>query len=402
MYAGPIRGVVHGIFDGPHATPPQADSGPVFLGIKNVTPDGRLDISEIKHIAEEHYPQWTRRVEPRANDIVFSYEASLHRYAIIPEGFRGCLGRRLGLIRPNVDKVIPRFLHYYLLSAKWRSVVETHVVNGATVDRIPILRLPEFHIRIPDLHTQRNVVSILAAYDDLIENSRQRIRLLEREARLIYEEWFVRLRFPGYKYANFKDGVPAGWTRKRTSNVCDTIGGGTPSTKVPEYWGGNVTWVVPSDITDNDCLVLLDSRRKITERGLRESSARVVPEETILMTSRASVGFFTLMDREVTTNQGFINIIPRDERMRMYLLFNLMNRVAEIRGNAKGTTYPEISKGRFRTMDIVVPDGALLQRFSDIASDIVRQVRLLKRTTLQLGQARDLLLPRLMNGELEP
>ena len=88
--------------------------------------------------------------------------------------------------------------------------------------------------------------------------------------------------------------------------------------------------------------------------------------------------------------------------MRMYLLFNLMSRVTEIRGNAKGTTYPEISKGRFRTMDIVVPDGALLQRFSDIALDIVRQVRLLKRSTLQLGRARDLLLPRLMNGELEP
>ena len=118
------------------------------------------------------------------------------------------------------------------------------------------------------------------------------------------------------------------------------------------------------------------------------------------MTSRASVGFFALMDRQAATNQGFINIIPHDERMRLYLLFNLMSRVAEIRGNAKGTTYPEISKGRFRTMDIVVPESAPVAKFSDIVSDIMRQVRCLKRSSAQLARARGLLLPRLMSGEL--
>ena len=178
------------------------------------------------------------------------------------------------------------------------------------------------------------------------------------------------------------------------------LGGGTPSTKVPEYWDGDVTWVVPSDVTSNDCLVLLDSERKITEKGLRESSARMVPAETILMTSRASVGFFALMDREVATNQGFINIIPHDERLRMYLLFNLMSRVAEIRVNAKGTTYPEISKGRFRAMNIVIPGGALAEKFSDIVLAVVRQVRCLKRSISQLENARDAFLPRLMNGEI--
>jgi len=97
---------------------------------------------------------------------------------------------------------------------------------------------------------------------------------------------------------------------------------------------------------------LLDSERKITEKGLKKSSAKMVPENTILMTSRASVGYFALMDYAVCTNQGFINIIPHDANARMWLLFNLMNRVEEIRSNAKGTTYPEISKGRFRDMNI--------------------------------------------------
>ena len=399
-YCGPIQGVVHGIYDGPHATPPEAGSGPVFLGIKNVTTEGRLDLSELRHVSEEHYPKWTRRVTPQANDIVFSYEATLHRYAVIPEGFRGCLGRRMALLRPNTDKVIPRFLHYYLLSKEWRSVVESNVINGATVDRIPLSRLPDFEIKVPDLSVQRRVASILSAYDDLIENNRRRIQLLEQTARMLYKEWFVHLRFPGHEHVTITDGVPQGWQRKTIADVCRTVGGGTPSTNVSEYWDGDVTWVIPSDVTKNDCLVLLDSERKITNTGLRASSAKIVPAETILMTSRATVGFFALMDSEVCTNQGFINIIPHDEKIRMYLLFNLISRVAEIRSNAKGTTYPEISKGRFRTIDVVIPERTLIVEFENIASDIIRQVRCLKRSSLRLAQARDLFLPRVMSGEI--
>ena len=118
------------------------------------------------------------------------------------------------------------------------------------------------------------------------------------------------------------------------------------------------------------------------------------------MTSRASVGFFALMDHEVCTNQGFINIIPHEDEMRMYLLFNLLSRVEEIRSNAKGTTFPEISKGRFRDMGVVVPPKTLTNEFAEFASGIIRQVRILERTTLKLEKARDLLLPRLMNGEV--
>lgn len=194
--------------------------------------------------------------------------------------------------------------------------------------------------------------------------------------------------------------MPEGWERKKFADVGETIGGGTPSTNIAEYWDGDITWVVPTDVTRNGCLALLDSARKITEKGLRESSARMVPAETILMTSRASVGFFALVDQPVCRNQGFINIIPYRHELRMVLLFNLMSRVDEIRSNAKGSTYPGISKGRFREMDVVIPVETLTAEFSGVVDNIVQQVRSLKRMTLQLTHARDLLLPRLMNGEI--
>ena len=289
-----------------------------------------------------------------------------------------------------------RYLYYRLLSSPLRNYA-----GGAAQPLLTHTILRTIKVKVfTEQSIQVRIADILSAYDDLIENNRRRIALLERAARELYREWFVRLRFPGHEHTKIVDGVPEGWERKKISDACNTTGGGTPSTKVASYWGGDVTWVVPTDVTKNDCLVLLDSARKITEEGLRESSAKMVPAETILMTSRASVGFFALIDREVCTNQGFINVIPRDEEMRLYLLFNLMSRVAEIRSNAKGSTYPEISKGRFRDMDIVVPAKPLVVEFANIAATIIRQVRCLKRLTLGLCQARELLLPRLMSGEV--
>ena len=108
----PIKEIVEGVYDGPHATPPPAEHGAVFLGIKNITESGRLDLSSTRYIAEEDLPKWTRRVSPQAGDIVFSYEATLNLYALIPEGFRGCLGRRLALVRPIASDRSGLFLYF--------------------------------------------------------------------------------------------------------------------------------------------------------------------------------------------------------------------------------------------------------------------------------------------------
>jgi type I restriction enzyme S subunit len=206
----PIEAFTLGIFDGPHATPKPSDEGPIFLGIKNVTEDGRLDFSEIRHVSENEFPNWTRRVRPQKDDIVFSYEATLHRYARIPEGFVGCLGRRMGLVRPDQDKVDPAFLHYYFLSRIWRTKMEAITINGATVNRIPLTIFPDVLVKLPRLNQQQAIAETLSAYDDLIENNRRRTALLEEAARLLYREWFVRLRFPGHEHVRIIEGIPEG------------------------------------------------------------------------------------------------------------------------------------------------------------------------------------------------
>ena len=289
-----------------------------------------------------------------------------------------------------------RFIAYFL-----RSVLRNVASDKAAVPGVNRNDLHAKDILFPDSKTQNRITDILSTYDDLIENNRRRIKLLEESARLLYREWFVHLRFPGHEHVKIVDGVPEGWEKKLISEVCETVGGGTPSTQKAEYWiDGDIPWVVPTDITRSKSLALLDTEKKITDSGLRNSSAKMVPPYTILMTSRASVGFFALTEKEVCTNQGFINVIPHVEESRMYILHNLMYRVDEIRSHAGGSTYKEINKTRFRALSIIIPTELLLKEFSDASYLIFKQVQALEQQNRKLHQARDLLLPRLMNGEI--
>lgn len=258
-----------------------------------------------------------------------------------------------------------------------------------------------FHTKRRGAATQEAIAVALATYDELTETNRRRIALLDEAARLLYREWFLQMRFPGYERMPVSNGVPMGWLPTTLQDVCDAVGGGTPSTTCPEYWGGEVVWVTPTDVTRNDSLVLLDSEKKITDAGLANSSAKMVPPDTILMTSRASIGFFALIDKPACTNQGFISVLPKQENSRMFLLFNLLERVEEMIGLATGATFKEISKKSFRTLPVIWPTAELLKSFEGRTYPLIQQTRLIKKQNVALARARDLLLPKLMSGQLD-
>ena len=253
-----------------------------------------------------------------------------------------------------------------------------------------------------DKEIQKKIGVILSRYDSLIENYQKQIKLLEEAAQRLYKEWFIDLHFPGHENTNIIDGVPEGWEKKKISDICQTVGGGTPSTKVAEYYDdGNIKWVTPTDITRSNCLCLFDTDKKITEDGLAHSSAKILPPETILMTSRASVGYFGIYDCEVCTNQGFISCIPNERSYQMYMLYNLINRVEEIRQKAGGSTYLEISKSVFRDFDIVLPSCMVLETFQEQSHKMLDCMRQIAKQLRLLTEARDRLLPKLMSGAIE-
>jgi type I restriction enzyme S subunit len=254
---------------------------------------------------------------------------------------------------------------------------------------------------MPLRREQDRIAGILSAYDDLIENNRRRMALLEEAARQLYREWFVRLRFPGHEHTRIVDGVPEGWERKRIGDIADCVGGGTPSTTVLSNWeDGTITWITPTDVTRNQHFVLLDSEKKITEAGLKNSSAKLVPPHAVLMTSRASVGFFAIAGREVCTNQGFISVVAQDAVLSAFLLYQLSERVEEIRAMGSGSTYPEVSRGKFREFQIVKPHRRLVADFDEQAKLFLTQIRVLKQQNQKLKAAQNILLPHLMSGDL--
>lgn len=169
----PIKEAYEGLYDGPHATPPSAASGAIFLGIGNITETGRLDLSSVRSIADEDFDRWTKRVMPREGDLVFTYEATLNRYALIPKNFRGCLGRRLALIRANSAIGMNRYLYLYFFTETWRNVIAKNTLSGATVDRVPLSRFPEFPIRLPP-------DALLAHFDGIVRPMFDEINVLEQ------------------------------------------------------------------------------------------------------------------------------------------------------------------------------------------------------------------------------
>ncbi|WP_426305012.1 restriction endonuclease subunit S [Acidovorax facilis] len=158
----PIRELVADVFDGPHATPPEADAGPVFLGIKNLTGTG-LALADIRHINEDDWLKWTKRVVPQAGDIVFSYEATLGFFALIPSGLRCCLGRRLALIRPKANEGAGHFWFHQFTAAPFQRLLVKHTVPGATVNRIALKEFPSYHVLVPPVALQMAFDTVASA-----------------------------------------------------------------------------------------------------------------------------------------------------------------------------------------------------------------------------------------------
>lgn len=376
----------------------------VSEGIPVVMPkdiaDGRITIDSIAQVTEETANRLERhKLRPRS--IVLPRRGEVTKRAYIRAEQDGWLcGTGCLKIEVGGQVIIPEFLYYYMEQGQVIQWLEQHAV-GTTMLNLSASIVADLPIEYPSVDSQVKVAAILSAYDDLIENNRRRMALLEDAARQLYREWFVRLRFPGYEHTRIVDSVPEGWERKRIGDIADCVGGGTPSTTNPSFWeDGEVTWVTPTDVTRNKHFILLDSEKKITAAGLQGSSAKLVPHFAVLMTSRASVGFFAIAGKEVCTNQGFISIVPSDPVFSSFLLFQLSERVEEIRSMGSGSTYPEVSRGKFREFEVLVPAEQLVAIFSEQTDRQLKQIRVLKQQNEKLRAARDLLLPRLMNGEI--
>ena len=296
-----------------------------------------------------------------------------------------------------------RFVFYSLLQSRGDLTIQA---QGAAQQNLNQDLVRKFKVLLPPLQMQRRIAGILTSYDELIDNNQQRIRILAQMAGSIYREWFVKFKFPGHDKTKLVDSplgqIPQGWEVKTVAESFEICGGGTPSRSNSEYWdAGTIQWFSPSDLTAAGTMFMDDSSDHITELGLAESSARLFPARSVMLTSRATIGAISINTHEACTNQGFIACLP-NKRVPLFFLFRwLAENVPTFQRMASGATFKEISRGVFKTIEFLQPPVNLVRRYEDVAAPMAEQALTLQRQIQNLRNTRDLLLPYLMSGRLQ-
>ncbi|NLX52699.1 MAG: restriction endonuclease subunit S [Deltaproteobacteria bacterium] len=385
------------IVDCLHSTAPtQADGYPLIR-----TPNigrGRLILDDVYRVSEETYKKWTRRAIPQTNDLVLAREAPAGNVAIIKDGQQVCLGQRTVHIRPDLNQVGADFLCYFLLSPEQQGMLLANE-TGATSKHVNMKDIRRLQLKnLPSLEIQQQIGKIISAYDDLIENNRWRIQLLEQAARLLYKEWFVHLRFPGHEHTKIINGIPDGWEKKKAIEVMEVLSGGTPKTTNPVYWDGDIPFYTPKDSVDY--AYVFETEKSITEEGLKNCNSKLYDKDTIFITARGTVGKINLAQRPMAMNQSCYALIAKTPLDQYFMYFALVESIEQFRSRAVGAVFDAIIVDTFKMIPFIVPANNIVDLFTESLLPMLKQIDILSGQNRNLIKARDILLPRLMNGEI--
>lgn len=289
----------------------------------------------------------------------------------------------------------PRYVSYLLQTLqleKWGATAAVPGLNRNVLHRIDV--------RLPDLEVQKEIVGVLSAYDDLMAINRQRIERLEEAARLLYQEWFVRLQFPGHEQVAVTDGLPEGWTLTTSDRVLDVLGGGTPDTKLDAYWDGEIPFFTPKDA--NPSVYVLETEKQLTRRGLQNCNSPLYPTDTLFITARGTVGKMNLAHVPMAMNQSCYALRARPPLNQRFLYLAMSETVGHLQNQATGSVFSSIVTKTFSQIPFHLPSAWAIDRFTKSVSPFFDQIRNLSTQNQQLAKARNILLPRLMSGEVTP
>lgn len=367
------------IVDCPHSTAPDEGEGYPIIRTPNVG-RGRLILDGVQRVSKATYDKRNIRAVPQKDDIIFAREAPAGNAAIIRAGQEVCLGQRTVLIRPDKKKVCPQFLAYYILAPKQQYEL-LGTANGATVAHVNIPIIRNMPVNIPKIEIQERIAEILSSYDDLIENNKKQIKLLEEAAERLYREWFVDLHFPGCEDVKIVDGVPKGWLDGTVGNIA-LFKRGKTITKA-QIHKGNVPVVAGG-----------------LEPAYYHNVANTVAPVITISGSGANAGFARLYNVDVFASDcSFV-----DSQTTPYLFWVycfIKDSKAKLDSLQKGAAQPHVYAKDINALKIYIPTDDILDRFCKEVAPYFGKIKNFQRQNDLLLQARDRLLPRLMRGEVE-
>ena len=305
-----------------------------------------------------------------------------------------------------------RFMYYRLLSSP-----PYDVVSGSAQPQITRTALEPREYEFPSEEAQAHIEGLLSALDDKIDLNRRMNETLEAQARALFRDWFVDFGPVKAKMAGDTpylapdlwslfpnrlddDGVPEEWAYSTIGTEVDAVGGSTPSTKNAEFWDGDIACTTPKDLSGLNSPILLDTSRSITSAGLAKISSGLLPEGTVLLSSRAPVGYLAITQIPLAVNQGYI-AMRCDGRISNYFVFLWAKENMDlILQNANGSTFQEISKKNFRPLPVIVAEQPIHRQFDNMVKPLFEKIVANELESRTLAQTRDLLLPKLMSGEI--
>ena len=404
------------LIDCEHRTPPAAERGYPYVAIPQVK-DGRINLNGVRRITRERFDEWTRKADPKSFDIVLSRRCNPGETGFVSEGLKFALGQNLVLLRSDGTKVFKPFLRWLVRGPRWWDQVGVYINVGAVFDSLKCGDIPGFRLPIPPLPEQRAIAHVLGTLDDKIELN----RTLEAMARALFTSWFVdfdpvRAKMEGRDRglpkgiaALFPDRlvdselgeIPEGWEISEMGEEVDAVGGATPRTKDPAYWNeGQHHWATPKDLSKLLSPVLLGTDRKITDAGVQKISSGLLPPGTVLLSSRAPIGYLAIAEVPTAVNQGFIAMVCRRQLPNLYVLSWCYENLEHIKDISGGSTFAEINKKAFRPLPVVVPSKRVLGVYEDESRSLYDRVVSNTRESALLVSLRDTLLPKLVSGEL--
>lgn len=358
----------------------------------------------------------------KQGDIVFSRVGSVDRRALVTEREDGWLfSGRILRIRTNPDLIDPIYLSYFFGLSKFKDYIR-RIAVGATMPSLNTQIMMSIPVVVPPLKEQHAIGQILRQIDEKIRINQQISKTLEEIAQTIFKSWFVDFD-PVHAKArgeqpfgmddetaalfpdSFQDSelgpIPSGWNVCEVKDELNFVGGSTPSTSIPEYWDGEHCWTTPKDLSLQQDLITIDSARKISSAGLAKITSGLLPVGSVLMSSRAPIGYLSITNIRTAINQGFIGFPPSEIHHPIYILNWLSSNMGEIKNRAGGSSFAEISKTAFRTMPFLVPSLEISLKFGELVEPFLQEITNLTYEIRTLTQLRDALLPRLISGELE-
>ena len=361
-----------------------------YLDTGSIT-EGRIDEIQTLYPGVDKIPSRARR-KASVGDILFStVRPNQKHYGIIEAGTENLLVST-GFTVVTVDTTIadPYFIYYYLTQS---SVIESlQAIAEQSTSTYPSIKpsdIEDIELDLPELETQKKIGSTLRMLDRKIALNEEINDNLEQQARAYFQELFV-------------DNSDSAWTLGTVSDLGAVVGGSTPSKSKPEYYTEDgIAWITPKDLSINKAKFISHGENDITELGLKNSSASIMPEGTVLFSSRAPIGYIAIASGEVTTNQGFKSVVPKPEIGTAYVYYFLKYNLPVIEGMASGSTFKEVSGSTMKNVPAVIPDTETLACFNDFCTPIFAQQRILEEQNQSLAALRDSLLPKLMSGEID-